>query len=79
VSTPSRPRVLRDSFSAVHSNLYLDARPEPVDDRHEAIGSEPSEVCISDAREVGRSNPSAAVRSAHGQALPIKGLDDFGG
>jgi hypothetical protein len=62
----------------MHSNLHLDARPEPVDDRHKAIGSEPPEVCISDAREVGRRNPSAAVRSAHSQALPIKRLDDFG-
>jgi hypothetical protein len=44
-----------------------------------AIDSEPCEVRISDAREVGRRNARAKVRSPHSQALPIKRLYDFGG
>src|SRR5208282_5185618 len=75
----SSPRLLGDCFSATHAHLYLDARAEPVDDRHEAINGEPSEVRVADAREVGRRNACAPVRPPHGQVFPIERLNDFGG
>lgn len=62
-----------------YPDLHLDARSEPVDDRHEAIHGEPPEVRIADAREVRRRNAGAAVRGAHSQVFPVERLDDFGG
>ena len=63
--------------SAPHPDFHLHARPEPVEDRHQAIDGEPPEVRIADAREVGGRNPCAAVCGAHAQAFPIQRLDDF--
>ena len=37
-----------------HPNFYIDARPEPVDDGHQAVDGEAIQVRIADAREVGR-------------------------
>ena len=39
--------------------------PSRLMDRHKAIGSEPPDVGIANAREIGRRNPGATVRSAH--------------
>src|SRR5713101_6097144 len=66
-------------FTAPHSDSHFHTRPEPVDDRHEAIDSESFEVGIANAREVGRRNPGAAVRRAHAQTVTVKRLDDFSG
>jgi hypothetical protein len=41
-ASPSRPRLLRDCFRAMHPDLHLDARAEPVDDRYEAVNGETS-------------------------------------
>jgi len=68
-----------DRFSASHFDLHFHSRPEPVDDRHEAIDGEPPEVRVADAREVGRRNPGAALCAADAQALPVERLDDFRG
>ena len=70
---------MRDRFSAAHPNVYLDARTEPVDDRHKTIDGESPEVRVADAREVSRRNAGSAVRGAHGQAFSVECLDDFGG
>src|ERR1700692_462499 len=70
---------MRDRYSAPHPNFYLDARTEPVDDRHKAIDGESPEVRVADAREVSRRNAGSAVRGADGQAFPIECLDNFGG
>jgi hypothetical protein len=71
--------VLRCCFSAPHSDSHFHTRPEPVDDRHEAIDCEPPEVGIANAREVGRRNSGAAVCCADAQTVPVKRLDDFSG
>src|SRR5579863_4206558 len=70
---------MRDRFSAPHPNSYLDARTEPVDDRHKAIDGESPEVLVADSREVSRRNAGSAVRGAHSQAFPVECLNDFGG
>ena len=70
-SPPLRPRLFRECFCAMYPDLHLDARAEPVEDRHEAIQGEPREICVADAREVGRRNAGSAVRRAHGQAFPV--------
>lgn len=46
-------------FSACASqfDLHFHARAKPVNDRHETIDSEASQVRVADAREVGRRNP----------------------
>ena len=75
---PLRPRLLRDWFSAIQPDLYLDTRPEPVEGRDEAIAGEPPQVRIADAREIGRRRSGAAVRGAHSQAFPIERLQLFG-
>ena len=62
----------------MNPDLNLDARAQPVDDRHESIDSESVEVRIANAREVGRRNGGSSVGSAHGQVLPVERLDDFG-
>jgi hypothetical protein len=50
-----------------------------MNDRHEAIDGQPSEIRVANAREVGRRNAGSVMRSAHSQAFPIERLDDFGG
>ena len=66
-------------FHAPDFQFHIDARSEPVDDRHEAIHGEAPEVRITNAREVGRRRARAAMRAAHAQAFPVERLDDFGG
>ena len=48
----------------MQANLDLHAGAETVDDRHDAIDTEPPEVRVADAREIGRGNASDAMRSA---------------
>src|ERR1700730_4126194 len=66
-------------FTAPHSDSHFHTRPEPVDDRHEAIDCEPPEAGIANAREVGRRNPGATVRRAYAQTVAVEHLDDFSG
>src|SRR3972149_6734770 len=63
-------------FHAPPPALPLPAQSEPVDDRHQSIDREPSEVRIADAREVRRLNPCAAVRGTHAQPLSGEGFGD---
>src|SRR5258706_7020215 len=70
---------MRNCFTAPHSDPHFHTRPEPVDDRHQAIDCEASEVGIANAREVGRRNPGAAVCCAHAQTVPVERLNDFSG
>jgi hypothetical protein len=69
----------RDHPGAPHSDLDLDPRTEPVDDRHKTIDGKPPEVGVTDAREIRRGNSGAAVGGADGQEFPVERLDDFGG
>ena len=69
---------MRGSVGAPDPDLHLNARSEPVDDRHQPIDDEPSEVRITDAREIGRGNRCAAVRATHAQALSVEDFDDLG-
>ena len=55
----------------------LSDAPPAVNNGHQAIEGEAAEFCIADTREVGFCNFGAAIRCAHGQALPIRRLDDF--
>ncbi len=77
-SLPLRRNNVLGRFGAVHPDFHLNARPEPVDDGHEAIDSESPEVCIANAREVGRRNAGAIVRGAHGQVILVESLDNLG-
>lgn len=74
-----RCRFMNNCFGPSHTDFHVDPRPKPIDDRNEAIDSEPPEVRIPDARKVGRCNPRSTMRCAHGQVFPIKHLNDFGG
>jgi len=74
-----RQRLAIDWFGAPHADFHVDARTGPVDDRHQATDSEPPEVRIADAREIGRRNAGSIVRGAQGKTIPIERLDDFGG
>ena len=51
---------------------------EPVDDRHKAIDRETVQVCVADAREVGRGDAGTAMGGTDGQAFTVERLDDFG-
>lgn len=42
---------MRNRFTAPHSDSHFHTRPQTVDDRHETIDREPSEVGIANARE----------------------------
>jgi hypothetical protein len=50
----------------------------PVDDRHQAIGSEAPKIGIPDAREARRRNPGLGLHFAHAHALAVERLDDLG-
>lgn len=62
-----------------HADFHLHARTQSVQDRHEAIDSEPPEVRITDPGEVRGRNAGAAMGGAYGQAFAVKSLDDFSG
>jgi len=66
-------------FYAPDFHFHLDARSQPVDDRHEAIDGEAPEVGVAYARKVSRRRARAAMRPTHAQAFPVERLDDFGG
>jgi hypothetical protein len=74
-----RRRLVRGCFQPPHFDFHIDARSQPIDDRHKPIHGEPPEICVADARKVRRGNPRAVVRGAHGQVFPVERLDDFGG
>src|SRR6058998_339572 len=76
---PLRPRFMRGCFSAMHPDFHFHPRPEPVDDRHEAVHGEPPQLRMADAGEVCGCNPGAVVRGPHSQVFAIERLDDLGG
>ena len=66
-------------FNAMHADFHFDARAEAVEDRHQAINGEATEIGVADAREVRRCNARSGVSRAHGQLVSVQRLDDFGG
>jgi len=69
---------LLDRLGPPQPDSHFHARPEPVEDRHQAIDGEAAEIRIADTREVGCRDPGAPMSRAHAQAFPIERLDDFG-
>src|ERR1017187_4070776 len=72
-----RGRTVPGDFCGPDPDIHLHARPEPVDDRHQAIGSKPRKVRIANTGEVGRRDPCTSLRGAHAETFPIERLDDF--
>jgi hypothetical protein len=70
---------LLDRFSPAHPDFHFDVRPEPVENRHQAIDGEAAEIGAADTREVGGRNSGAGMSRADAQAFPIERLDDSGG
>ena len=52
---------LLDRFSPPHLDFHFHARPEPLQDGHQAIDGETPEISIADTREVGCRNGGAAM------------------
>src|ERR1044072_670540 len=50
-----------------------------LQDGHQPVGRESGELCVADAREVGRGGSSQLLRRASGQAFGVQRLDDLGG
>jgi len=46
---PLRRHPVRDRLSTTHPYSHLDARPEPVENRHEPVNGEPFEIRITDS------------------------------
>jgi hypothetical protein len=59
-------------YGAAYADIHFNPGAEPVNDRHEAIDGKSREIRIANAREVGGGNPSASVRGANAQALPVE-------
>jgi hypothetical protein len=67
-------------FYAPDFHFHLDARSQPVDDRHKAIHREAPEVGAAYAREKSAAAvPRAVVGATDGQALSVERLDDLSG
>ena len=63
----------------VHLHRHIDARAEAVDNRHETIGGKPSQISMTDAREIRRRCAGAPRRLAHTQTLTIECFDNLRG
>src|SRR5580658_2330326 len=63
---------------ASYSDSHFHSRTEAVEDRHQPVYRESPQVRIADAREIGGGYPGKAVCRAHGQAVAIEHLDNFG-
>ena len=61
-----------------HANGHFDSRSEFHKGSHQAIDRESSQVCVADAREVGRRNTGLRVRRANRDAPTVERLDDLG-
>ena len=57
--------------------FHFDPRTEPVDDRHETVHGEPSEVRVANARKIGCGDLGAAVGGTYAQAFPVERVDDL--
>ena len=68
---------MRNTLGA-YPNLYLDARPKAVDDRHETIHREPAEIRVAYPRKIGRGNAGSRVRGTNSQSFPVQRLHNLG-
>ncbi len=73
-SAPLRSRLSR-GLRCSKFDLQFNTSAKPVEDRYQAIKCKPSQICVSNAREVRRCDPGAIVCGPYAQALPI-GLFD---
>ena len=64
---------------AAHLDRHIHTRPEPSDDRHQAVYRETAQVSLADAREIGRRYPRADLRRANNQPFTVERLDDLAG
>src|SRR5688572_11332885 len=56
---------------------HLDTRTEPIDDGHQTINRETTQVSVTDAGKVRRSNPRAGLSFPYGEPVAIECLDDL--
>src|SRR5260370_6650440 len=64
-------------MSAAHLHPHLNSRSQPIDNRHQAIESEPAKFRVANAGKISCRNPRTVVRGADTQTLPIQLLDNF--
>jgi hypothetical protein len=60
---------------AFRFNRHLDSSAEPVDDRHEPIDGEATEIGVSNARKISRRYPCASLRLTGAQAFLVERPD----
>jgi hypothetical protein len=58
-----------DRMSAAHLHPHLNSRSQPIDNRHQAIESEPAKVRVANAGKISCRNPRTVVRGADTRAL----------
>jgi hypothetical protein len=54
-----------DPVSGSYFNLYFHSRPKPIDDQHQTIDGEPSQISVADTGEVCGRNSGAALCAAN--------------
>src|ERR1022692_1503178 len=64
---------------AAHLDRHIHTRPEPADDRHQAVHRETAQVSLADAREIGRRYPGSKLRRTNSQPFTVERLDDLAG
>lgn len=57
---------------------HLDTRTQSIDDGHQAVNRETTQVSIANTGKIRRGNPGAGVSFPYGEAVAIKCLDDLG-
>jgi hypothetical protein len=60
-------------------DFHFDSGTEAVDDLHEPVHCETSEIRVANSRKIGSGDSGAPVGGAHAQAFAIKRTNDFGG
>jgi hypothetical protein len=67
----------RPAATDLHSDIHPGAKP--VNDPHETVDRESTNICIPRARKISRSYARQAMRLPDTQAIPIEHLDNFRG
>src|ERR1017187_3376533 len=62
---------------AAHLDRHMHTRPEPADDRHQAVHRETAQVRVADAREIGRRYPSSDLRRTNRQTFTVERLNNL--
>src|ERR1035437_9438194 len=64
---------------AAHLDRHMHTRPEPADDRHQAVHREAAQVSVADAREIGRRYPGSDLRRTNRQTFTVERLNNLAG